>query len=617
MKKIIFLVNLMFSFIGLAQDLSMQDGSFNRCAPDRFFDSGGEFGNYGNNENFTTTICALNADEFIILNFTSFSTQLSQDIMTIYDGTDTTAPVLGIFSGVTSPGTISASTTNTSGCLTITFESNGAGNTIGWDAEILCAAPCQDITATIDSTNPEPNETGVVSILPGDTVDFTGSATFSVDGTNASYNWDFGDGNNDMGTDVSNTFATAGTYTVTLTVNDDNPQGCSGVETITVFVLGPNVVVDQDIFTVEELIIDVLINSECADVDPDSVTFSTGSTFDPSQPNGIGYFFSNGVDFPFEDGILLTTGDASRAGGPNVFLGDGTVGLWPGDPELDAVTGINSNNATWIQFDFTPLADNISFEFLMASEEYDMGNFECTFSDAFAFLLTDSMGNTTNLAVLPGTNTPILVTNIHLDNGFCPAQNEQYFGEYIPNNAPPISFDGRTAVFTAQSTVTPGEQYTIRLVIADDDDGNFDSGVFLRAGSFDLGGDLGEDITIDAGTAECGGSSITLDTSISTATHTWYFEGNEITDETGPTIEVTETGTYSVDIAFSDICQATDSIFVEFKPNPEINSAENLSICDTDGIAEFDLSLNDGDILGTQDPNEFMVTYHLTEQDAI
>ena len=168
----------MFSFIGLAQDLSMQDGSFNRCAPDRFFDSGGEFGNYGNNENFTTTICALNADEFIILNFTSFSTQLSQDIMTIYDGTDTTAPVLGIFSGVTSPGTISASTTNTSGCLTITFESNGAGNTIGWDAEILCAAPCQDITATIDSTNPEPNETGVVSILPGDTVDFTGSEHF-------------------------------------------------------------------------------------------------------------------------------------------------------------------------------------------------------------------------------------------------------------------------------------------------------------------------------------------------------------------------------------------------------------------------------------------------------
>lgn len=53
------------------------------------------------------------------------------------------------------------------------------------------------------------------------------------------------------------------------------------------------------------------------------------------------------------------------------------------------------------------------------------------FSDAFAFLLTDSEGNTTNLAVLPGTNTPILVTNIHPFNGFCPAINEEFL-EVIP-----------------------------------------------------------------------------------------------------------------------------------------------------------------------------------------
>ncbi len=61
----------------------------------------------------------------------------------------------------------------------------------------------------------------------------------------------------------------------------------------------------------------------------------------------------------------------------------------------------------------------------MASEEYDMGSFECNYSDAFAFLLTDAAGNTTNLAVLPGTTTPILVTNIHPNNGECPAVNEQ------------------------------------------------------------------------------------------------------------------------------------------------------------------------------------------------
>ena len=565
MKKTLCFILLMVTSIAFSQDLSMQDGTFNRCAPDIFFDSGGEFGNYGDNENLVTTICPQNSDEFIILNFTFFSTQLgiTPDTMNIYDGDDTSATLIGSYAGTGSPGTVSASTSNTSGCLTIEFISSDGGNLNGWEAEILCATPCQDIIASIDSTTPVANGTGVISILPGESVDFSGSATFSVDGTNANYNWDFGDTNTASGTDVSNTFANSGTYTVTFTVTDDNPQGCEGATIITVFVLGPNLVVDQDTFTPEQLIEDVLVNSPCASVS--NIIASTGLNYSATEPNGIGYFVSNGVDFPFEDGILLTSGDASRAGGPNVFLGDGTIAGWPGDTELDAATGIDSNNATFIQFDFTPLADTISFDFIMASEEYDMGGFECTFSDAFAFLLTDSMGNTTNLAVLPGTNTPILVTNIHPDNGAaCGAANEQYFGEYTPNNGPPISFDGRTIVFTAQSTVTPGENYTIKLVIADDGDANYDSGVFLKAGSFDLG----EDVTIAAGTAECGGNQITLDTGIPTADHTWYFEGVEIVGETGSTIMVGDTGIYSVDIVFTGVCQSTDSVFVEFRASP-------------------------------------------------
>ncbi len=89
------------------------------------------------------------------------------------------------------------------------------------------------------------------------------------------------------------------------------------------------------------------------------------------------------------------------------------------------------------------------------------------FSDAFAFLLTDEDGVTTNLAVLPGTTTPILVTNIHPENPGCAAINEEYFGGYTPQNLPPISFDGRTTVFTAFSEVNLGDTYHIKLVIAD------------------------------------------------------------------------------------------------------------------------------------------------------
>ena len=349
MKKSIFVFALITTFCAKAQDLVMQNGTFNRCAPDKFFDSGGEFANYGNDENLVTILCPQNAGEFIIVDFLSFTTQLglNPDRLNVYDGDSTTANLLGTFQGPEGPFTVSATDTNTSGCLTFEFISDASGSIDGWEANILCATACQDIVASIDTTNPAPNGTGVISILPGETVDFSGSAAFSVDGSNATYSWDFGDGSTATGTDVSHVFPIAGTYTVTFTATDDNPQGCAGTETITVFVLGPNVVVDQDLFTPEELITDVLVNSPCASVS--NITWSTGITFNQFEPNGIGYFFSDGINFPFEDGILLTSGDASRARGPNNNnLSEGS-GAWPGDVELNNTVGITSNNATFIQ----------------------------------------------------------------------------------------------------------------------------------------------------------------------------------------------------------------------------------------------------------------------------
>ena len=298
MKKLLYLFIFFISTIGFAQDILMEDGTFTRCAPYKFYDSGGEFGNYGDDENIITTICPQNENEFIILDFTLFTTQLGPepDTMYIYDGDDVSDPLLGTFNGTSNPGIISASEDNDSGCLTIKFVSNDGGNLNGWEADILCATPCQDIVVSIDETTPATNATGVVSILPFESVDFSASAIFSLEGTDASYEWDFGDSNTATGTNVTNVFGAAGTYTVTLTVTDNNPQGCSATETITVFVLGPNVVVDQETFTPEQLIEDVLIDSPCATVS--NIVAVTGTSYSSDEPNGIGYFISNGLDFP-------------------------------------------------------------------------------------------------------------------------------------------------------------------------------------------------------------------------------------------------------------------------------------------------------------------------------
>ncbi|MCT4580007.1 MAG: gliding motility-associated C-terminal domain-containing protein, partial [Flavobacteriales bacterium] len=379
-----------------------------------------------------------------------------------------------------------------------------------------------------------------------------------------------------------------------------------------------NVIVDQTTYTVEQLVEDILIGGECAQIS--NITYSTGTDY--GEENGIGYFSmqGDGVGFPFDEGIILTTGDANLASGPNINnLSDGTT-AWPGDTDLENAVGLTTttNNATIIEFDFVPLAQEISFDFLMASEEYNGGSFECNYSDAFAFLLTDSNDVTTNLAVLPNTTTPILVTNIHQANTSCGAENEEYFGGYTPDNLPPISFDGRTTVFTAQSAVNVGETYHIKLVIADDRDSAFDSGVFLKAGSFDLGQlDLGDDITISSGGATCLGEPVVLDTGAPNLEHFWFKNGLVIDGETSSTLTVTEPDLYTAQVIFSSQCFLMDEILVEFIEPPVLTEdPSDLESCSATTEAPFTLSDNDAVVLGNLNPNDHTISYHLTEDDA-
>ena len=117
-----------------AQDLLMQDGTFSQCSG-ILYDSGGS-GAYGNNENYTLTICPESSTGTALqLDFTSFETQSNADILTIYDGSNTSASILGSFSGIANPGIILA--TNTTGCLTLTFSSNASITAGGFTANTV------------------------------------------------------------------------------------------------------------------------------------------------------------------------------------------------------------------------------------------------------------------------------------------------------------------------------------------------------------------------------------------------------------------------------------------------------------------------------------------------
>ncbi|NNF82438.1 MAG: hypothetical protein HKM99_06810, partial [Flavobacteriaceae bacterium] len=103
--------------------------------------------------------------------------------------------------------------------------------------------------------------------------------------------------------------------------------------------------------------------------------------------SSFGYFERDLSNFPFENGIVLTTGNANAGGNTtnDNILNDGELN-WGPDPDLETALGIsNTFNATTIEFDFTSISNLIQFNYILASEEY-FGNFPCEYSDGFAFL---------------------------------------------------------------------------------------------------------------------------------------------------------------------------------------------------------------------------------------
>ncbi|MDO5509457.1 MAG: T9SS type B sorting domain-containing protein [Weeksellaceae bacterium] len=245
MKRFLLLMLILTAGWGWSQTYIMQNGSVNTCSGN-FYDSGGPTGFYQNNENYVFTICPdpAAAGTHVKLTFLGALTlgmqsQPNTDFIRIFDGPDTTAPLIGQWAGGVHPilaAGIGATDFNASGCLTIQFVSDGAGVGPGWNAAISCYIPCQAIDANI-STTPALNADNIVEIDEGDSFSYNSAAVFSQTGAGATYLWNFGDGNTATGSSGSHTYEDWGTYTVTLTITDaSGDPDCVVVETFQVVV---------------------------------------------------------------------------------------------------------------------------------------------------------------------------------------------------------------------------------------------------------------------------------------------------------------------------------------------------------------------------------------------
>ncbi len=114
------------------------------------FLDGGLTANYGNNSNRTLVFAPTAAGNKIRVAFTAFSTEAGKDVLYVYDGGSTSAPLLNAYSGNFLPPVLTAR--NPEGKLTFRFVSNASVTAAGWQATVSCVArpvAPTNLTATV------------------------------------------------------------------------------------------------------------------------------------------------------------------------------------------------------------------------------------------------------------------------------------------------------------------------------------------------------------------------------------------------------------------------------------------------------------------------------------
>lgn len=238
--------------------------------------------------------------------------------------------------------------------------------------------------------------------------------------------------------------------------------------------------------TPEELVQDILVGSG---VSVSNVTFNGAVATTPQDGSGS---FTNGnsTNLGLDAGLILSSGLATSVVGPATNFGSDQLNTGS-DPDLLAITtpGNTILDKAVLEFDFVPTGDSLKFSYVFGSEEYPSFNCSANFNDVFGFFLSGPgingpyTNNAINIALVPGTNLPVSIANIHGSDGLsCPAANEQY---YVYNTGgTTIALNGFTTVLRAEAAVTCGETYHIKLAIGDAGDMAYNSAVFLQAGSF-------------------------------------------------------------------------------------------------------------------------------------
>lgn len=203
--------------------------------------------------------------------------------------------------------------------------------------------------------------------------------------------------------------------------------------------------------------------------------------------NASGLFTDGDPPLGIDSGVILTTGTATDAEGPNLNFNDSsdasddtsTANGEAGDPDLTNLGGLNTFDASVLEFEFQfgdgSTGGDLFFNYVFASEEYNefVGG---GVNDIFALFV-----NGTNVALVPGTTDFVSVDTVN--NGV----NSSFFNDNTSTgsfgSSLDIEYDGFTDVFTAQALNLPAGTNTLKLAIADAGDSILDSALLIEGDS--------------------------------------------------------------------------------------------------------------------------------------
>ena len=237
----------------------------------------------------------------------------------------------------------------------------------------------------------------------------------------------------------------------------------------------------------------------------------------------IGSFNGSACNVGLAQGLMLCTGDIALALGPNntdsqTLPAAGTGAF--GDPDLDQTSNSTTYDGAVLEFDLVPTGDEISFNYVFASEEY-LEYVNAGYNDVFGFFLSGPglngpyANNAVNIALVPGSSSVVSIDNVNnMSNPAYYVDNGDGFSFPWDSDPQYIQFDGFTVPLTAYATVQCGQTYHLKIAIADAGDPYLDSGVFLEGGSFSSPTPLSVEAQTDSPFGElvegCAGATIVL-----------------------------------------------------------------------------------------------------------